>query len=151
MCRMINAMLIVALCALLAVETCIAQNKARLDSLRIPDGILQGLPTGAVIDTSSDLTPLHIVQPKYPKEAAKRRLEGSVTIQALVDTGGSVRRVVVLKSTAEEFNQSVIEAVMQWKYTPARRNGIPINAWMILPPFNFQISKKQQKSRNQQQ
>jgi len=102
----------------------------------------------AEIDTSSDLTLLYSVQPKYPKEAAKRRLEGSVTVQALVDTGGRVLQVHIIKSTSEEFNQAVIDAVMQWKYTPARKNGKPINAWIIPPPFNFQISKKPQKPRH---
>jgi TonB family protein len=85
------------------------------------------------LDSSSALTLLHSIQPKYPREAAKRRHQVSVTVQAYVDTSGCVLKVQVVGSTAKEFNQEVIAAVMQWRYTPAAiKNVKRIKAWATL-------------------
>jgi periplasmic protein TonB len=67
------------------------------------------------------------VAPKYPALARESRVEGIVILDVIIDETGVVTSTRVLKSVAL-LDQSAIEAVRQWKFTPARLNGeaIPI-------------------------
>ena len=66
------------------------------------------------------------VEPAYPDVARRARIEGKVTLQAVVQTNGDVGEVSVLASTNPMFNESAIAAVRQWKYKPALQNGRPV-------------------------
>ena len=67
------------------------------------------------------------VAPKYPALARESRVDGIVILDVIIDETGVVTSTRVLKSVAL-LDQSAIEAVRQWKFTPARLNGeaIPI-------------------------
>ena len=78
------------------------------------------------------------VQPDYPDEAMKKRLEGTVWLQLLVGEEGKVTEVKVQKSDAEVFNKAAIDAGMQWLFKPASVNGKPIQVWVSVP-FKFKL------------
>ena len=67
------------------------------------------------------------VAPKYPTLARDSRVEGIVILDVIIDEHGSVTSTRVLKSVAL-LDQAAIDAVRQWRFTPARLNGeaIPI-------------------------
>jgi protein TonB len=65
------------------------------------------------------------VEPVYPAEARIAELEGDVQVRFVVGEDGTVRDVTVLKSTHSMFNQAARTAVMQYKYKPRQRNGVP--------------------------
>ena len=81
------------------------------------------------------------VEPKYPEIALRAGLEGTVYVKMWVDKEGKVRKVVILKSDAEIFNQSAHDAAMQWVYTPALMQKGPVSVWVALP-FKFRLSNK---------
>lgn len=81
------------------------------------------------------------VDPKYPEIALRAGLEGTVYVKMWVDKEGKVRKVVVLKSDAEIFNQNAIDAAMQWVYTPALMQKGPVSVWVAVP-FKFRLSNK---------
>jgi beta-lactamase regulating signal transducer with metallopeptidase domain len=58
---------------------------------------------------------IHKVDPVYPEEARKNGTQGVVICETTIDTQGSVVDVTVAKTTDEVFNQSAIDAIMQWK------------------------------------
>ena len=62
------------------------------------------------------------VAPAYPAIARSARMEGTVILEAVIDVDGSVKDVSVLRSVAL-LDQSAIEAVRQWRFTPTRLNG----------------------------
>lgn len=81
------------------------------------------------------------IEPKYPEIALRAGLEGTVYVKMWVDKEGKVRKVVILKSDAEIFNQPTIDAAMKWVYTPALMQKGPVSVWVALP-FKFRLSNK---------
>jgi len=64
------------------------------------------------------------VNPKYPEDARKARIQGTVVLHAIIGTTGDVMSLQVVSGPAELRN-SAIEAVQQWKYKPYLLNGQP--------------------------
>ncbi len=79
------------------------------------------------------------VEPKYPDIALRAGLEGNVFVKVWVDKEGKVRKVVILKSDAEIFNQAAEDAAKQWIFTPAVMQKGPVSVWVSIP-FRFRLS-----------
>ena len=71
---------------------------------------------------------IHIVQPEYTKEARAALLEGTVELRVWVDPDGRVspQRIRVLHGLGMGLDAQAVEAVKQWRLTPAYRNGKPV-------------------------
>jgi TonB family protein len=67
---------------------------------------------------------LHMVHPVYPAEARQQSVEGTIEIEALIDTYGGVKDARVLKGHPL-LDAAALEAVRQWRYTPALMDGEP--------------------------
>ena len=68
---------------------------------------------------------LNKVVPVYPAAAKKARIQGIVTLSAVVGKDGIVENLQVL-SGPNELQQSALDAVRQWTYKPFLLNGDPI-------------------------
>lgn len=68
------------------------------------------------------------VEPRYPRVARDEGLVGRIVLQIVLDREGMPRAPVVLQMTpgAEELAGAAVEAVKQWRYEPATRNGEPV-------------------------
>jgi len=95
-------------------------------------------PTTMENDPSTDQSPDNIVpldevdtppvlkervDPRYPAAAVEREIEGTVVVSALISETGDVLDVVIVQGLAGGFNEETINAVMQWKYEPAVKDG----------------------------
>ena len=69
------------------------------------------------------------VDPKYPAASLKRGIEGIVTVNALISESGDVEDVVVVQGLSGGFNENTVEAVRQWKYEPAVKDGQKVKVW----------------------
>jgi TonB family protein len=78
-------------------------------------------------------------EPVYPEAAIKQKLEGKVWVKIWVDREGMPHDVQVLKSDAEVFNQSAVEAARAFRFTPAYLNGKPVDVWVSVP-FKFALA-----------
>jgi periplasmic protein TonB len=67
------------------------------------------------------------VTPVYPRPAIAIRLNGSVIVECIIDKNGRVREAHVISSTSTLFNQSAIDAVQQWQFTPGSLHGRAID------------------------
>lgn len=65
------------------------------------------------------------VNPKYPPEAKKARIQGKVELDAVIGKTGDVENLKVI-SGPSELQQSALDAVRQWKYKPFLVNGNPV-------------------------
>jgi len=65
---------------------------------------------------------VHRVKPKYPKEARRAKLEGTVRLRATIAKDGTVRDLSVL-SGDPILADAALEAVKQWRYEPFLVNG----------------------------
>jgi protein TonB len=78
-------------------------------------------PVGGDVKTAQLLKS---VAPVYPPLARAQRISGNVQIDALIDASGNVATVKVI-SGPPVLHNSALEAVKQWKYSPALLDGQP--------------------------
>ncbi len=88
----------------------------------------------AVVDlTELDSVPVVIREQEveWPRAARFSKRQGVVIVQATVDTEGLVEDVMVLRADDEEFGitQAVIDAVMQYRFKPGTKNGVPVKTY----------------------
>jgi protein TonB len=65
--------------------------------------------------------------------ARENKIQGSVSLEVVVDETGTVTKVRVLKSKPKDYQPFVdaaVEAVRQWRYEPATKNGEPVGITM---------------------
>jgi periplasmic protein TonB len=79
------------------------------------------------------------VAPKYPPEAGRARIEGTVVLLAVIGEDGAVEDVRV-KSGPSMLAQAAVEAVRQWRYRPYLVNGEPVEVDSQIT-INFTLSK----------
>jgi len=65
------------------------------------------------------------VAPVYPALAKNQRVQGAVTIDALIDATGRVASMKVISGPAL-LHQAAMDALKQWKYQPATLDGKPV-------------------------
>lgn len=68
---------------------------------------------------------LNKVQPEYPKEARKKRIQGTVVLRGVISDRGDVTELSII-SGDPMLTQAAIDAVKQWKYKPYLLNGNPV-------------------------
>ena len=68
---------------------------------------------------------LEKVDPEYSALAKQARLQGTVTLEATVDTTGHVKDVKVVQSLGL-LDQLALNAVKRWRYAPLTLNGEPM-------------------------
>lgn len=69
---------------------------------------------------------IHRVEPEYPDEARKAKFQGSVLVYVEVDEQGRVKGIRVAKPAGLGLDEKAIEAVRQWRFRPATRDGRPV-------------------------
>jgi protein TonB len=84
----------------------------------------------SVADVVTPPIRIRTVSPEYPTVARAAALEGDVLVQAVVSADGKVRDVQVLQAVHPVLDEAARKAVLQYEYTPGRRNGIPESAVM---------------------
>jgi TonB family protein len=70
---------------------------------------------------------VHEVKPDYTEEARRRSLSGDVVLEIVVRSDGRVGTVRVLQGLGAGLDQRAVDAVRQWRFTPARRLGTPVD------------------------
>ena len=66
------------------------------------------------------------IKPQYTAAAMSARAEGSVKLEALVGTDGTVRAVRVSRSLDPGLDLNAVAALRGWKFTPGTLNGVPV-------------------------
>jgi TonB family protein len=90
---------------------------------------------------SSDISgpaPLRKVDPKYPPSLISERVEGEVVLYAVIRRDGSVDSIQLVHGIDEQLDANAIEALSQWKFRPAARQGAPVELEAIVHiPFRL--------------
>lgn len=73
-------------------------------------------------------TVLTRVQPEYPEEAKRDKIQGTVLLQVTVDETGKAANLEVLETPGAGLEQKAIDAVQQWTFRPATKDGQPVSA-----------------------
>ncbi len=96
-----------------------------------------GQGSGAVVP----VTPPYLVastDPRYPPAARNREIEGTVYVKMLVNDGGSVESAFVARSSGNDaLDGAAVEAVYNWRFSPAKDTlGSPVRCYITMP-VNF--------------
>jgi periplasmic protein TonB len=78
----------------------------------------------------SGITPptvLREVRPDYTEDGRRRNIEGDVVLEIVVRRDGAVGDVKLLQGLGAGLDQRAIEAVRQWRFSPAQRQGVPVD------------------------
>ncbi|MEO6235734.1 MAG: energy transducer TonB [Vicinamibacterales bacterium] len=70
-------------------------------------------------------------RPLYPDIARSARVQGTIIMEAVLDTNGRVTQLRVLQSVPL-LDQAAIDAVRQWRYTPSLYGGRPVSVLMTI-------------------
>jgi TonB family protein len=70
---------------------------------------------------------LREVKPDYSEDARRRGIEGDVVLEIVVRSDGGVGSVKVLQGLGAGLDQRAVDAVRQWRFSPARRLGTPVD------------------------
>jgi TonB family protein len=81
--------------------------------------------TPAPADVITPPTRTRTVTPVYPDVARAAELEGDVLLQATVGADGRISNVRVLRAVHPVLDEAARRTVLQYEYTPGRRNGVP--------------------------
>lgn len=108
----------------------------------------EGLPDGDAHQAAAPVeeTPVYwklelvdMKPPIYPPRCLRMGIEGRVKVRVLVGENGRPQEVALgLSSGDAALDQAAMDAVREWRFEPARRNGVPVRAWAIVP-VEFQL------------
>jgi TonB family protein len=67
------------------------------------------------------------VDPAYPMQLMRENVAGTVILYAVIHADGSVGSVRVLRGVDDRIDQFAGQAVAQWRFDPAMKNGTPVD------------------------
>jgi TonB family protein len=112
------------LCLLLSTFA-IGQNKAQQESSKDHARYCRADET-VFADCIRPARPTYTPDPEYPAKEHHTGDQGTVILRVLVDSSGVPHDVSVTRSLSPAFDESAIEAVSNWRFSPAAKYGKPI-------------------------
>ena len=94
------------------------------DSLRPRDGVYRAGEGGFGSPVC-----IRCPHPPYPPAASRRRLQGEITLEAIITASGDVTKVKIIKSIDPAFDEATLDTVRNWKFKPATDpdgNAVPV-------------------------
>lgn len=113
---------------------------------------VEGGNAGGIIPSGDAVLSVDVVQekperlagppPAYPPLLQQAQIEGTVMIEAIIDTTGHIEppSIKVIQTTNPGFNESAKAAVAKWLYRPARVYGRAVRV-LIHQPINYTITR----------
>lgn len=77
-------------------------------------------------DDISQPTAIRKVDPAYPLQLMRENVAGTVILYAVIHADGTVGNVRVLRGVDDRLDRFASQAVAQWKFDPATKNGVPV-------------------------
>lgn len=112
--KLVVSLSMVALLSPLAVSAKTEDVKAFVDSFQ---GARPEMPV-----------PVEVVEPTL-----RPNIEGKVELTFVVNAQGIPTNIAVRRSSNDQLDGPVKDAVAQWKFAPGKRNGEPVSRKVVLP------------------
>jgi protein TonB len=96
-------------------------------------------PVADAVASEYDVPPKLVKQakPRYPDAAFRKRLEGTVKLEFIVELDGKAGSIRVLESVPG-LDDAAVKCVRSWRFEPATRQGIPVRV-VAQAPVSFCI------------
>ena len=73
------------------------------------------------------------IKPRYTPEALRRRIEGTVVLEAIVTRDGCASEIRIVKSLdSGGLDEEAVLAVSQWRFEPGRRTGVAVDVLVTI-------------------
>jgi TonB family protein len=83
---------------------------------------------------SGDINKFLVDNIKYPEDARKKNIEGTVYVQFVVERDGSVSTVNVLRGADKLLDDEAVRVVsIMPKWTPGSQDGVPVRVQYVVP------------------
>ena len=90
----------------------------------ISGGPFIGNFVGGDLSGFSDLIPLVRIQPQYPRNAQRDRIEGFVVMEVTINPDGTVRSARPIKAQPRGvFETAAMQSILKWKFKPKVVDG----------------------------
>jgi protein TonB len=95
----------------------------------ISGGPFLGSYVGGDMSGYSDLIPMMRIQPQYPRNAARDRIEGWVEFKITINPDGTVKSATPIKAQPRGvFESAAMQAILKWKFKPKVVDGKGVEA-----------------------
>jgi TonB family protein len=84
--------------------------------------------------------PIYVPKPKYPIIAQRKELEGEVYLRIWIKKDGTIRKAKAMIASDNVFVEPALFAIMDWKLTPAEKDGQSIEVSTFVP-IKFKLPK----------
>ena len=85
--------------------------------------------SGGIVVLGPDDKPAERIKGKplrYPRMARKLNQQGRVTVEFVLTEEGVPTEITVIESAGKVLDRAVMDALAEWRYTPAEKDGIPV-------------------------
>jgi TonB family protein len=91
------------------------------------------------VDDPSEVPPkiVHQTPPRYPADAYRQRIQGTVLVEFLIDEEGRVAHAEARESSPA-LDAAAVATILEWRFEPARIGGKPV-VIMAQAPVRFRI------------
>ncbi len=115
-----------------------AQDKTSNDEVFSKVDVMPEFPGGM-----DDLSYFFYTHLKYPEDAKKDKIEGTVYVAFIVDETGKVKNVRVIKGVSPSLDKEAIRVASQMpNWTPGKHNGKNVKVQFNLP-VKFALAEEQ--------
>jgi protein TonB len=90
----------------------------------------------SIAEVDTPPVPTKKVPPAFPPIAKMKKITGKVTVKVLVSEKGKPDQVEVVSISPPSnvgFDKAALEAVRQWAFQPATKEGIRVKCWFLVP------------------
>src|SRR5438045_1686893 len=81
---------------------------------------------------------IYQIDPEFSEEARKAKYQGTVIVNVEIFPDGRVHNARIARSLGLGLDEKALEAVRQWKFEPARKDGQPV-AVLVNVEVNFRL------------
>lgn len=89
-------------------------------------------PPGTAGDNLSAPVAVFKVDPAYPADLMRDRVEGVVVLYAVIHSDGSVGEVRILEGVHDDLDHSARMAIQRWHFRPGTKNGLPVDLEAVI-------------------
>lgn len=106
----------------------------------LPSNAPAPAPAAPVASADTAARPLSTPAPRYPREAQRRGVAGTVLLRVHVRVDGGAGDIDLVEgSGSRDLDRAAVEAVRRWRFAPATRNGQPVESSVQVPiAFNLE-------------
>jgi protein TonB len=103
-----------------------SSNTTGVDAPALATGAAPELPGGSGYD-GTEAIPIFKIEPRYPRKAARSKIEGWVKLEFTITESGTVSDPVVVDSSPRRtFDRSALQSIRKWRFQPRVVDGRPV-------------------------